>query len=77
MPILLQAKLLRVIQQGEVQRVGADHNSFIDVRIIAATNRDLHKEVEEQRFRSDLFHRLNVFPIHVPPLREREGILRF
>lgn len=73
LPILLQAKLLRVIQQGEVQRVGADHNTFIDVRIIAATNRDLHKEVEEQRFRSDLFHRLNVFPIHVPPLREREG----
>ncbi|MFV0576508.1 MAG: nitric oxide reductase transcriptional regulator NorR [Vibrio sp.] len=73
LPILLQAKLLRVIQQGEVQRVGADKNSFIDVRIIAATNRDLEKEVQEQRFRSDLFHRLNVFPIHVPPLRDREG----
>ncbi len=73
LPLLLQAKLLRVIQQGEVQRVGADKNSLIDVRIIAATNRDLDKEVKEGRFRSDLFHRLNVFPIHVPPLREREG----
>jgi anaerobic nitric oxide reductase transcription regulator len=73
LPLLLQAKLLRVIQQGEVQRVGADKNLFIDVRIIAATNRDLELEVSEGRFRSDLFHRLNVFPIHVPPLREREG----
>lgn len=73
LPLLLQAKLLRVIQQGEVQRVGADKNNLIDVRIIAATNRDLDKEVDEGRFRSDLFHRLNVFPIHVPPLREREG----
>nr|WP_269461551.1 nitric oxide reductase transcriptional regulator NorR [Vibrio aphrogenes] len=73
LPLLLQAKLLRVIQQGEVQRVGADKNSLIDVRIIAATNRDLDKEVREGRFRSDLFHRLNVFPIAVPPLREREG----
>lgn len=73
LPLLLQAKLLRVIQQGEVQRVGADKNSFIDVRIIAATNRDLDQEVSEGRFRSDLFHRLNVFPILVPPLRDREG----
>ncbi|WP_413282887.1 nitric oxide reductase transcriptional regulator NorR [Vibrio sp. MA40-2] len=73
LPIQLQAKLLRVIQQGEVQRVGADKNSFVDVRIIAATNRDLEKEVSEGRFRSDLFHRLNVFPIYIPPLREREG----
>lgn len=73
LPLLLQAKLLRVIQQGEVQRVGADKNLFIDVRIIAATNRDLELEVSEGRFRSDLFHRLNVFPIHVPPLRERKG----
>lgn len=73
LPLLLQAKLLRVIQQGEVQRVGADKNSLIDVRIIAATNRDLDKEVQEGRFRSDLFHRLNVFPILIPPLREREG----
>ncbi|MBD1576465.1 MULTISPECIES: nitric oxide reductase transcriptional regulator NorR [Vibrio] len=73
LPLLLQAKLLRVIQQGEVQRVGADKNNLIDVRIIAATNRDLNKEVSEGRFRSDLFHRLNVFPIQVAPLRDREG----
>ena len=73
LPLLLQAKLLRVIQQGEVQRVGADKNLLIDVRIIAATNRDLEQEVQAGQFRSDLFHRLNVFPISVPPLREREG----
>jgi anaerobic nitric oxide reductase transcription regulator len=73
LPLLLQAKLLRVIQQGEVQRVGADKNHIVDVRVIAATNRDLAQEVAEGRFRSDLFHRLNVFPINVPPLRTREG----
>ncbi|GGK41107.1 nitric oxide reductase transcriptional regulator NorR [Aliivibrio fischeri] len=73
LPLLIQAKLLRVIQQGEVQRVGSDKNVMVNVRIIAATNRNLEKEVEEGRFRADLFHRLNVFPIHVPPLREREG----
>ncbi|WCE32379.1 nitric oxide reductase transcriptional regulator NorR [Vibrio sp. SCSIO 43137] len=73
LPLLLQAKLLRVIQQGEVQRVGADRNLQVDVRIIAATNRDLHEEVSLGNFRADLFHRLNVFPIYIPPLREREG----
>ncbi|WP_434355305.1 nitric oxide reductase transcriptional regulator NorR [Parasalinivibrio latis] len=73
LPLLLQAKLLRVIQQGEVQRVGADQNLHIDVRIVAATNRDLMQEVENGQFRSDLYHRLNVFPIRVPPLRSREG----
>ncbi len=73
LPLSLQAKLLRVIQQGEVQRVGADNNLSVDVRLLAATNRHLEHEVAEGRFRSDLFHRLKVFPIDVPPLREREG----
>lgn len=73
LPLSLQAKLLRVIQQGELQRVGSDHNLWINVRIIAATNRNLKHEVEIGTFRADLFHRLNVFPIHVPPLRNREG----
>lgn len=73
LPLLIQAKLLRVIQQGEVQRVGSDKNVMVNVRIIAATNRNLAHEVETGRFRADLFHRLNVFPINVPPLRDREG----
>ena len=73
LPLLLQAKLLRVIQQGELQRVGADKNLLVDVRIIVATNRNLEIEVAEGRFRADLYHRLNVFPIFVPPLRAREG----
>lgn len=71
--LILQAKLLRVIQQGEVQRVGSDKHLVVNVRIIAATNRQLEKEVEKGTFRADLFHRLNVFPIKVPPLRTREG----
>lgn len=73
LPLTLQAKLLRVIQQGELQRVGSDKNHWVNVRIIAATNRDLEQEVAQGRFRADLFHRLNVFPIHVPPLRKRVG----
>ncbi|PWI33230.1 nitric oxide reductase transcriptional regulator NorR [Vibrio albus] len=73
LPLHLQAKLLRVIQQGEVQRVGADRNLLVDVRIIVATNRNLEQEVAEGRFRADLYHRLNVFPIFIPPLRERDG----
>ena len=73
LPLILQAKLLRVIQQGELQRVGSDQHLTVNVRIIAATNRQLEEEVQHGRFRADLYHRLNVFPIHVPPLRSREG----
>lgn len=67
----LQVKLLRVIQEGEITRIGGTHTQKIDVRIIAATNRDLWKLVEEGRFRRDLYYRLNVINIEVPPLRER------
>ena len=71
MPLSLQAKLLRALQQGEVQRVGSDSPITVDVRVIAATNRNLQEEVEQKRFREDLFFRLNVISIEVPPLRER------
>lgn len=67
----LQAKLLRALQSGDIQKVGDDSHIKVDVRVIAATNRNLQTEVNEKRFREDLFHRLNVYPIYVPPLRER------
>jgi transcriptional regulator with GAF, ATPase, and Fis domain len=71
LPLDLQAKLLRVIQEGEFERVGGTTTLKTDVRIIAATNKDLHEEVDNGRFRSDLWYRLSVFPISMPPLRER------
>ncbi|MEA9390170.1 nitric oxide reductase transcriptional regulator NorR [Acerihabitans sp. TG2] len=73
LPLVLQAKLLRVIQFGDLQRVGEDSTKRVNVRILAATNCDLKRAVVDGHFRVDLFHRLSVFPLYVPPLRERKG----
>ncbi|WP_340102583.1 sigma-54-dependent transcriptional regulator [Rhodohalobacter sp. 8-1] len=67
-----QSKVLRVLQENQVTRVGGSKRIDVDVRLLSATNRDLEKEIRENRFREDLFHRINVIPIHVPPLRERK-----
>lgn len=72
MDLSIQAKLLRAIEEGEIERVGAITSITLDVRIVAASNKDLEKAVEEKKFREDLFYRLNVFPVRVPPLRERK-----
>jgi transcriptional regulator with GAF, ATPase, and Fis domain len=67
----MQVALLRVVQEGEFERLGASQTRRVDVRLVAATNRSLQQDVDDGRFRSDLFYRLNVFPVHLPPLRER------
>jgi two-component system nitrogen regulation response regulator NtrX len=71
MSLTAQAKVLRALQEGIVTRVGSGKPIQVDVRVLAATNKNLTEEIEEGRFREDLFHRLNVIPLHVPPLRER------
>ncbi len=76
MPLTVQSKLLRVLQEGEYSRVGGNQTLKTDVRVLAATNKDLEKEIAEGRFREDLFYRLNVVRIHIPPLRERREDVR-
>ncbi|MCK9515426.1 MAG: sigma 54-interacting transcriptional regulator [Ottowia sp.] len=78
LPLPAQAKLLRVLQDGQVERLGAEQTRQVDVRLVAATNVDLRDAVERGQFRKDLYYRINVYPIHIPPLRERkDDIERF
>jgi transcriptional regulator with PAS, ATPase and Fis domain len=76
MPLALQSKILRFLEQGEVQRLGSNDNLKVDVRVVAATNAPLLKMVGEKLFREDLYYRLNIFPIELAPLRERDVDLR-
>lgn len=73
MPLDMQVSLLRVLQEGSISRLGGDKCTFVDVRVIASTNKDLKKEIEQGTFREDLYYRLSVIPLYVPSLREREG----
>jgi formate hydrogenlyase transcriptional activator len=71
-PVEIQPKLLRALQEREFERLGSTHTKKVNVRLVAATNRNLEKMIEDHQFRRDLYYRLNVFPIHIPPLRERQ-----
>jgi DNA-binding NtrC family response regulator len=71
MPLNMQAKLLRVLEEGEIERIGGDKTVMVNVRVVVATHRDLEARVREEKFRPDLFHRIHVFPLLLPPLRER------
>jgi len=73
LPLLVQAKMLRVLQNGEIQRLGSDKSRSVNVRIVAATNRDLAQQVALGAFRADLYHRLSVYPVPIPPLRQRSS----
>jgi len=73
LPLSIQAKLLRTLQNGEIQRLGSDRPRRVDVRVIAATNRNLREHVRDGSFRADLYHRLSVYPVPIPPLRERDN----
>ena len=68
----LQAKILRVLESGEIERVGGAETHIVDVRVISATNQDLNEKIQEGKFREDLYHRINVFPVTLPPLRDRK-----
>jgi len=72
LPLKAQSKLLRVLETGEIDKIGRKHDIFVNVRIIAATNKDLKKEINENKFREDIFYRLNILNIHIPPLKERK-----
>ena len=71
MPLVMQAKLLRVLEEGEVERIGGERAIQVDVRVVVATHRDLEAQVHDGKFRQDLFHRIFVYPLRLPPLRER------
>jgi len=77
LPLSIQASMLRALQSGEIQRVGSDHQHQVNARVIAATNRDLSREVKQGRFRADLYHRLSVYPLQIPALRERMDDIAF